>query len=222
MSSEICLKYVLPMRSGEEIKARQDQFVTSYRFPKTDIFPKMKAWTAAINASVRTRYYPVYSCDRKGRPAAVFFWKAELEKLGEKYKQSRQTRAQFIKDVCTLQASINKSQYHNCFANGRIRIGQCQKSLSIFLKWMWCQGELAGMPPVCPIDGQVLAKCRRILKEYQEGTVEEIKDTYVSWSNLDCLVLYERLVDITEKVAALTEDRRPAVWELFAFEKPVH
>lgn len=210
------------MRSEEEIKARQNQFVVSYRFPQKDIFPKMKAWTAAINASVRTRHYPVYSSERKNRPAAVFFWKAELERLSEKYKRSGQTKAQFIKDVLSLQASINNSQYHNCFANGRIRIGQCQKSMSIFLKWMWCQGELADMPPVCPIDGQVLAKCRRILREHQEGTVEEIIDTYVSWSNLNCPVLYERLVDITEKVAALSDDPRPAVWELFAFEMPAH
>ena len=208
------------MRSDSEIKKRQEEFVESYKFPKTDVSPKLKAWTAAINASVRTRHHPVYSSDRINRATAVFFWKTELERLGEKYKQSIQPRSQFIKDVCSLQESINNSQYSFCFANGRIRIGQCQKSFSIFLKWMWCQGELAGIPPVCPIDRKILAECRRSLKYHKKGTQQELEDTRTVWSNLDCSEVYERLIAITEKVAGLEDEPQPCVWELFAFREP--
>ena len=209
------------MRTDTEISERQKLFIKSYRFPKADIFPKMKAWTAAINASVRTRGYRVYSVNRELRKEAVIFWKIELERLGEKYRQSVQSKGQFIEDVYALQRSINESDYHRCFANERIRIGQCQKSLSIFLKWMWCQDQLAGIPPVCPIDGIILSECRRLLKCHNEGTEQELADTRTAWSNLDCPEVYERLVAITEKVARLEGEPRPCVWELFAFREPL-
>ena len=209
------------MKTQEEIEERQARFVSSYSFPKTDVFPKMKAWTAAINASVRTRKYPVYSNVKKNRADAVCFWKTELERLGEKYKNTQQDKQQFINDVYSLQGRINSSMYRSCFTNDRIRVGQCQKSLSIFLKWMWCQGELAGVPPVCPIDGQVLAECRKVLKKKQIGSKPEILDTHIAWSNMDCREQYERLVLLTEKVARAQGETRPCVWELFAVKEPL-
>lgn len=206
------------MKTESEIKAKQREFVESYKFPKTIVLPKMKALTSAINSSVRTRYYHVYTNDRKNRGEARVFWKNELERLGEKYKYSKQSKDQFLEDVYTLQKRINDSDYCKCFINDRIRLGQCQKSFSIYLKWMWCQGQLAGIPPVCPIDCKILSKCRRVLK-INKGTEEDLEDTYTTWSIMDCRKLYERLVAITEKVARIEKYSRPCVWELCTFSK---
>lgn len=205
------------MKTECEIKAKQREFVESYKFPKTDVFPKRKALTSAINSSVRTRNYHVYINDRNNRREARSFWKNELERLGDKYIHSKQSKDQFLKDVYALQKSINDSDFCKCFINNRIRLGQCQKSFSIYLKWMWCQGQLAGIPPVCPIDCKILSECRRVLKKENKGTEEDLEDTNTAWSIMDCPELYERLVAITEKVAELEKDPRPCVWELFAF-----
>ena len=208
------------MKSEEEIDLRRELFVSSYHFPKSNVTSKKKALIAAINASVRTRKYPVYSDDISGRIEAVYFWKDQLEKLGNKYMLDIQDKNQFLKDVYALQKSINKSQHAKCFYDGKIRIGQCQKSLSIYLKWMWCQRELAGTPPVCPIDGQVLSKCYKVLKKQPLIDKEKLGLTHTKWSNLNDKTVYEKLVSITEEVARLEGESESCVWELFAFEEP--
>ena len=207
------------MKTKKEIKARQERFVNAYRFSKNDTTPKMKACTSAINASVRTRGYKVYSDRVEGRSDAVNYWKAQLEQIGKKYESGTPDRNVFIKDVFDLQDTINNSEYKDYFVGG-IRVGQCQKSLSIYLKWMWCQGQLAGIPPVCPIDGQILRKCRQVLKKHNDYTPLELRDTYIAWSNLNDRCLYERLVTITEKVTRKESELYPCVWELFAFDEP--
>lgn len=207
------------MRTEDEIQARQQEFINAYKFKNLEYTPKMKAWESAINVSVKTRGYPVYSSDVKNREDAKFAWMDKLERLGWKY-QCVQTKEQFIKDVFELQDYINGSSYSTSFFNNRIRIGQCQKSLSVYLKWMWCQNELASIPPVCPIDRQVLQECYRVLRSKKAGTKNELIDCRTAWSNLDDKDLYERLVNITEKVAGLQDESLTAVWELFAFKEP--
>lgn len=207
------------MRTEDEIQARQQEFINAYKFKNQEYTPKMKAWESAINVSVKTRGYPVYSSDVKNREDAKFAWMDKLERLGWKY-QCVQTKEQFIKDVFELQDYINGSSYSTSFFNNRIRIGQCQKSLSVYLKWMWCQNELASIPPVCPIDRQVLQECYRVLRSKKACTKNELIDCRTAWSNLDDKDLYERLVNITEKVAGLQDESLTAVWELFAFKEP--
>ncbi len=208
------------MRTEDEIQARQQEFINAYKFKNQEYTPKMKAWESAINVSVKTRGYPVYSSYVRNRKDAKFAWMDKLERLGWKYNERVQTKEQFIKDVFELQDYINGSSYSTNFYNNRIRIGQCQKSLSVYLKWMWCQNELASIPPVCPIDRQVLQECYRVLRSKKAGTKQELIDCGTAWSNLDDKHLYERLVNITEKVAGLQDEPRTAVWELFAFKEP--
>lgn len=208
------------MRTVEEIQARQQQFCGAYKFKNQEYTPKMKAWESAINVSVKTRGYRVFSSDVRNREEAIFAWMDKLEKLGEKYKQCDQTKEQFIKDVFELQDFINGSSFCTCFYNNRIRIGQCQKSLSVYLKWMWCQNELVSIPPVCPIDRQVLQECYRVLRSKKAGTEQELLDCGTAWSNLDDADLYKRLVDITEKAARIQGEPLTAIWELFAFKEP--
>lgn len=208
------------MKSEKEIKERQEKFCASYPIRNKEHTPKTKAWDSAIKASISTRHYPVFSKIIEKKEAAIFFWKIELERLGEKYKKQSIDRDRFILDVFELQDSINSSEYKECFANNEIRVGQCQKSLSLFLKWMWCQHQLEYIPPVCPIDRQVLKECYRILVKTNSGTKEEKMNTGIPWSNLNDRELYRRLVDITEKVASLENEPRTCVWELFAFKEP--
>lgn len=207
------------MKTQDEIKARQRKFITSYHFPKNDSSPQMKAMTAAVNASVRTRNYPVYSNDSSMHREAVTLWKTQLEKLGEKYKTTKQNKEQFLKDVYSLKECIDNSEYASAFAGGEIRIGQCQKSLSIYLKWMWCQGELAEVPPVCPIDGRILSKCYKVLKHLPYPDKVKLKlISSTRWSILNDKETYEKLVEITEDVTKKQKEEKTCIWELFTFE----
>ena len=221
LSPHFFFLFVFNMRTPEEINARQQQFCNSYSFSRhKEYTPKMKAWESAINVSVKTRGCPVYSSNAENREDAVFFWMVELETLGEKYKHDKQTKEQFIQDVFTLQDNINNSNYNTCFQNNHIRLGQCQKSLSVFLKWMWCQNELADIPPVCPIDRQVLQKCYTVLRSSKKGSEKELRNCGTAWTKLDDRSLYCDLIAITEKVADLENEPSTAVWELFAFREP--
>ena len=208
------------MRTEQDIYIEQDRFCAAYPFRDRSLSPKMKAWKSAIKVSVTTRRYPVYSSEIENRRDAVNFWELQLERLGEKYITTEQSQEQFILDVFELQDTINNSEYARCFNNSHIRVGQCQKSLSVYLKWMWCQHQLAAVPLVCPIDRQVLNACRRVLLRDNDYTDQELTDTYTAWSNLDDRDLYTRLVKITLKVTKLEKEQSPAVWELFAFRVP--
>ena len=86
---------------------------------------------------------------------------------------------------------------------------------------MWCQNQLADMPPVCPIDRQILNECSRVLRRNKKMTKEKAEYCRKAWSILDCKDLYKELVNLTEEVAELQDEpNRTVVWELFAFNEP--
>lgn len=206
------------MKTNEEIKRRQELFCNAYPQNK-EYSPQAWALKCAINASVRRAN--VYSSDISMRAEARLYWESELAKLGKKYISAKQEKSQFFKDVFSLQKNINDSDYSSCFIDNHIRIGQCQKSLSVYLKWMWCQNQLADMPPVCPIDRQILNECSRVLRRNKKMTKEKSEYCRKAWSILDCKDLYKELVNLTEEVAELQDEpNRTVVWELFAFNEP--
>ena len=55
-----------------------------------------------------------------------------------------------------------------------IRIAQCQKSLSLYLKYLWCYG-LIETPPVCPIDRVILSLCKSYYEKHTEIADRQVK-----------------------------------------------
>ncbi len=78
---------------------------------------------------------------------------------------------------------------------GVLRIGPAQKALNLYLKYMWCLGQI-GTPPHCPIDARILEKA------------PEVRD--VKWTAIDSVGEYMRCIRALRSIAG-TESL--AEWE---------
>ena len=137
------------------------------------------------------------------------FWKWQLKSFGKKYK-TEQTRQTFEKDVEELQKIMNE-KYKDEFTRTDLskelagfRIAQAQKSLSVYLKHLWCQNVIP-MPPVCPIDNVILTTIGKKGKDSHWGYINDIKD------------YKERLNWVEDFVKRNKPDFTIAEWELLVF-----
>ncbi len=80
------------------------------------------------------------------------FWKQKLEELSEKYTDIQDV-ATYESDILYLQDIMN-TNFRDQFQEG-FKVSHSQKSLSVFLKHLWCMGQIA-TPPQCPVDRIVL------------------------------------------------------------------
>lgn len=107
-------------------------------------------------------------------------WRRLLEEIGYKYETQR-TIEDFINDIQDLKRRMNE-QFPDSFNNDNIeyengfRIAHAQKSLSIYLKHCWCREIITPIPPVCPIDGNVL-KWVHVKQAWTKcNSIEDIED----------------------------------------------
>src|SRR5215467_3622009 len=78
-----------------------------------------------------------------------------------------------------------------------------QKALNLYLKYLWCTGEIR-TPPHCPIDGGVIKKLGADLAG-------------VPWTKLDNIEKYKELIAAGEKIAANKKRESLADWELICW-----
>jgi hypothetical protein len=87
-------------------------------------------------------------------------------------------------------------KHPDILADGGMRIGLAQKALNLYLKYLWCLGEISE-PPHCPLDSIVL------------GHVPGCKD--VCWTRMKTI---EEYCDVIAKVKVAAAGRSLAQWEL--------
>lgn len=135
---------------------------------------------AAVNAaSQRNLLYA-----KRGSSHAVVrgFWIGRLEQYGTKYAKGASIST-FEMDIQTLCKEMNDNfslQFHpgNEHYERGFRVSHAQKSLSVYLKHLWCLDEIP-TPPVCPVDSFILRKAGlrypqtrwahvNLLEEYRE------------------------------------------------------
>lgn len=85
-------------------------------------------------------------------------------------------------------------------ANGRLRLGVAQKALNLYLKYLWCFGQIAE-PPHCPFDARIIAKLPR--------------EAQLPWTHLDDIRQYQALVAAARHAAG---GESLAAWELRAYQ----
>ena len=200
------------------------------------------ALRSAINAAIQTRSHnhPVFSklvssnqtdtkeerIEKYNRKLQVIsFWKNRLQEQGKAYCVKHKGVNDFILDVLALQNGINE-KYRAFFTEDTIRIAQCQKSLAVYLKWLWCWGKCPYEPPVCPIDRQVLSYCNR--KELRLGSDKDNHwrrliarvNQEGGWGKINNLDDYTDLVEMTITVAGRYGEH-VALWELRVFNDVV-
>lgn len=189
------------------------------------------AMRGAISASVSETKVYTENTSNDQKENAKKKWEAYIREIAKGYKSLR-SRDDFISDVIRLQDMINSDQninhifckldeYGNIIADEYgIRIAQCQKSLSIYLKYLWCYG-LIKTPPVCPIDRVILSICKEYYRQNTNiaDSQEKIELCSKNWTRLDDINVYRRMVEITEEVAG--SQICTAEWELVKWNESV-
>jgi hypothetical protein len=128
--------------------------------------------------------------------------KAEIRKCWGGFLRDYQTpnsEGDYERDVLRLQALINETFPGNF--RDEFRISHSQKSLSVFLKHIWCMSPSTKPPPQCPVDRRTLVRAG-------------CQGKAASWGYVNSMAEHR------EKIAALrnASGGRPlAEWELEAF-----
>ena len=125
----------------------------------------------------------------------------ELSALTPHYTAGPVSDARHIANVQHLADTLS-SRCESLLFEKRFRIGVAQKALNLYLKYLWCIGQVPE-PPHCPFD-------RTVIQEL-EGCQG------ISWSQFDDLDTYEQLVAAARRKASplsLSE------WELRFFNQP--
>ena len=172
------------MKKDEQTRKAIDFFYSQGKVDNPGNNPE-KAAALAIKAAVERN--PTYKSGvtKKEKTEIHNSWTNLLiEKLG-KYKECQEID-EFIRDVEDIYAKMNIAKYKKLFLNnGRginkeypkeFRIAHAQKSLSIFLKHMWCNNEDMPEPPVCPIDGVILKAVGSNVKWTKLNDIDEYKE----------------------------------------------
>lgn len=129
--------------------------------------------------------------DKRDFQAAL---KKKLSELSTKYKNkvSDSVHEENIENIST-QLSIE----HASVLNGRFRIGTAQKALNLYLKYLWCIGEIPE-PPHCPFDFKIIQQLPIELRG-------------IKWTQLDDIGLYREMVAAAK---ACSSPVSLAEWEL--------
>jgi hypothetical protein len=165
---------------------------------------KDEAIKEAISASVR--HNPTYSPEIKMNERLIIrrSWEYNLIQIGELFTESRNLDF-YLKTVNEFQITMSDynsllSPNKNNYANG-FRIAHSQKSISVFLKHLWCM-DIIPEPPCCPVD-RIIAKVARIkLKE--------------NWTSMNSIVSLEYALNEFTNIAK-SEKKTLALWELQLF-----
>lgn len=96
-------------------------------------------------------------------------------------------------------ATVLSRSHSAVLLDGRFRIGSAQKALNLFLKYLWCLGEV-DTPPHCPFDYRIIQMLPRAAR--------------CNWTMLDSIDAYHTLVSAARQKA---EGRSLSEWELEAY-----
>lgn len=118
----------------------------------------------------------------------------ELERLVPQYRTAV-TEDDHLRNIVGLADGLSQSQ-KKALAGGRFRIGSAQKALNLYLKYIWCLGDIPA-PPHCPFDYQVISRL--------PGCENQ------KWTRIDSLDDYRILVEAARREAS---GRSLAEWEL--------
>lgn len=200
------------MNTQQDIQNAKETFVNRYGIVRGDENDHQAiALRSAINTAIRRN--PTYNNPINDKEEVKTFWRNEISRLGNQYLTKKSTQESIIKDVCEMKRNIN-SLFNNSFIDGGIRISQCQKSLSIYMKYLWCFGDLIYSPSICPIDRTIIQKCQIV---FRNNGLQWTLPYDFAWTRLNDINEYKKIIEIAQKVAIIEGYKDSATWELFVF-----
>lgn len=201
------------MHTPQQVQIEKQKFLSTYIKCKENECKENEleySLSGAIKAA--TRRNALYSKDAN-RNDIIKIWKKKLISLGQKYSK-KIGLDEFLQDIIDLKLEMNQN-FPESFNNKSLRnyekgfrISHAQKSVSVYLKYLWCKG-LIPTPPACPID-------RRILKRTQSPDV--------CWCYVNDINTYKKhlcyVMEAKNSSVDFKDDDLP-VWELIEFQKSI-
>ena len=145
------------MITKELVNSKKNGFAEKYMSDEPE--------SLAIVAAVQHGYLYTSGLSKNDRKKVRKKWAEKLMEIGELYKEKRSFE-DFKNDILALREYMNREFPNDYFQRSNedirkgyesgFRIAHAQKSLSIYLKHCWCRRIIKPVPPVCPIDGNVL------------------------------------------------------------------
>lgn len=141
-----------------------------------------KALSSAVTASVQHNSLYQKNLKRKIKEDIQLEWRTYLHGLIERYKVEQSVEA-YERDILTLKAVMNQKfsaafllDSHTKFkTDPGFRISHSQKSISVFLKHLWCM-EIIACPPQCPVDRIILEAAGKRYPETKWGYINSIEE----------------------------------------------
>ena len=123
-----------------------------------------------------TRNNPLFK-DHRDHDHITTFLSGQLRDLSSQY-ETPQTINTYKTHVTGL-ITIMESNFSDYFKDGIFKVSHAQKSLSVYLKYRWCQYNALPSPPACPIDSNVLCRlgwpyCKRRWTQMHLDSYNEI------------------------------------------------
>ena len=139
------------------------------------------AVSKSINAAVQHNSLYLPSLNQKTRREVRQYWGDYLLKLIKEYSVLREEDF-FLEHIKSLQVCMNE-KYSFAFrdlphprfqTDPGFRISHSQKSISVFLKHLWCMNHIK-RPPQCPVDAIILSKAGHRYPDTKWGFVNSIE-----------------------------------------------
>jgi len=130
------------------------------------------------------------------------FLKEELRRLSRYYVISVDDEAH-LQNIRELRHATK--QFEHVLFQGELVFGRAQKALNVYLKYLWCDGQIP-IPPHCPFDNEILTKLSSELPRNCERR----------WTYGDEYAYREWVA--AARTAALRAGQSLAEWELEAYE----
>lgn len=155
--------------------------------------------------STRNRDFPVYAVDGASskRPQFRQALIGCLEGAKDKFVDGWVSNRRHCRQIEALSDELSSMGFGELLHNGRFRIGVAQKALNLYLKYLWCLGEVAE-PPHCPFDNIIIS------------TLDNCGG--INWTEFDDSLTYEHLVH-QARLKAEALDLSLGEWELQEFNR---
>jgi hypothetical protein len=128
-------------------------------------------------------------------------FRKKLESLSEAYAQTVREETH-IRSIETLASSMS-DQHAEILNGGHMRIGHAQKALNLYLKYLWCFGQIPE-PPHCPIDSVILKRIPSF------GAVR--------WTRIDSVADYMKVIGAARNEAS-QKNMSLSQWELHVYNE---
>jgi hypothetical protein len=148
------------MHIMEIIQEMKTSFLNRYNQNRTI----EKALSSGVSAAVQHNSLYREGVRQVAKPLFQESWKEQLISVSKKFEQTVEASA-YEEDILKLKQYINE-KYSTLFRDtphpkygyeAGFRISHAQKSISVYLKHLWCMGKIP-RPPQCPVDRIILKK----------------------------------------------------------------